>query len=88
MKNGLKKRIKYCNELEKDLFENCSNYVVSKAKIKEKIEELEKEQHENQKKLYRAIDFLWEAEIEKQSDKIIENMKIRDILQSLLEEEE
>ena len=25
--------------LEKDLFENCSNYVISKQKIKDKIEE-------------------------------------------------
>ena len=37
LKKGLEKRIKYCNELEKDLFENCSNYVVSKDKIKAKI---------------------------------------------------
>lgn len=39
-KNALIKRIKYCNELEKDLFENCSNYVVSKDKIREEIEEI------------------------------------------------
>lgn len=39
-KNALIKRIKYCNELEKDLFENCSNYVVSKDKIKKEIEEI------------------------------------------------
>jgi len=31
----LKSRIKYTNELEKDLFENCSNYVVPKSKIKQ-----------------------------------------------------
>lgn len=36
-KKALGKRITYCNELEKDLFENCSNYVISKDKIKEKI---------------------------------------------------
>jgi len=39
-KNALIKRIKYCNELEKDLFENCSNYVVSKDKIRKEIEEI------------------------------------------------
>lgn len=38
-KKALGKRITYCNELEKDLFENCSNYVISKQKIKDKIEE-------------------------------------------------
>mgnify|MGYP006974371424 CR=1 FL=1 len=32
-------KIEYTNKLEKDLFENCSNYVVSKDKIKAKIEE-------------------------------------------------
>lgn len=39
-KKALAKRITYCNELEKDLFENCSNYVVPRQKIKDKIEEL------------------------------------------------
>ena len=34
-KKALIKRIKYCNELEKDLFESCSNYVVNKDKIRE-----------------------------------------------------
>ena len=37
----LKSRIKYTNELEQDLFENASNYVIPKSLIKEKIEELE-----------------------------------------------
>lgn len=40
-KKALAKRITYCNELEKDLFENCSNYVVSKQNIKAKIEEID-----------------------------------------------
>lgn len=31
----------YTQQLEKDLFENCDNYVISKQKIKDKIEELE-----------------------------------------------
>lgn len=60
------------------------NYV-SKDKIKAKIEELKKEQLENQKRLRKAIDLLWDTEIEKQSDKICENMEIRKVLQSLLE---
>lgn len=38
-KKGLLKRITYCNELEKDLFENCSKYVIPIQKIKDKIEE-------------------------------------------------
>ena len=39
----LRHRIKYSQELEEDLVENCSNYVVPKSVIREKIEELEKE---------------------------------------------
>ena len=42
-KKALGKRITYCNELEKDLFENGSNYVIPKQKVKDKIEELEEE---------------------------------------------
>ena len=38
-KKELLKRITYCNELEKDLFENCSKYVIPIQKIKDKIEE-------------------------------------------------
>ena len=34
-KKALIKRIKYCNELKKDLFENCINYIVNKDKIRE-----------------------------------------------------
>ena len=41
-KKALGKRITYCNELEKDLFENGSNYVIPKQKVKDKIEELKK----------------------------------------------
>lgn len=36
----------YTEALEKDLFENCSNYVVPKSKIKEKIEELNRQDKE------------------------------------------
>ena len=46
-KKALAKRITYCNELEKDLFENCSNYVISKQKVKDKIEELNKQLEED-----------------------------------------
>ena len=41
-KKALGKRITYCNELEKDLFENSSNYVIPKQKVEEKIEEINK----------------------------------------------
>ena len=41
-KKALGKRITYCNELEKDLFENSSNYVIKKQKVKDKIEELKR----------------------------------------------
>lgn len=34
----LKHRIKYTNELEKDLFENASNYVIPKSKVREIFE--------------------------------------------------
>lgn len=43
LKRMLQRRIKYTQELEQDLFENCSNYVVPKSVIIEKIEELEEE---------------------------------------------
>ena len=39
-KKALGRRITYCNELEKDLFENSSNYVIPKQIVKDKIEEL------------------------------------------------
>ena len=37
----IEQNLKYSHNLEKDLFENCSNYVVSKDKIREKIKEYE-----------------------------------------------
>ena len=46
LKNSLSWRISYCQELEKDLFENCSNYVIPKQIVKDKIETLEKIQKE------------------------------------------
>jgi hypothetical protein len=72
-KKALAKRITYCNELEKDLFENCSNYIVSKQKIKDKIEEI---QEDKTSKYYDM--FLEERDLE---------YTIK-ILQALLESEE
>ena len=43
LKNRLSWRISYCQELEKDLFENCSNYVIPKQIVKDKIEEIQEE---------------------------------------------
>lgn len=37
----IEQNLKYSHNLEKDLFENCSNYVVSKDKIKEELTELD-----------------------------------------------
>jgi len=42
----IERNLKYSHNLEKDLFENCSNYVVSKDKIRKKISVLEKIQSE------------------------------------------
>ena len=42
LKNRLSWRINYCQELEKDLFENCENYVISKDRIKERIKKYAK----------------------------------------------
>jgi len=63
--------------------DNC----ISKDKIKAKIEELGKEQKENKKNLHKAIDLLWDAEIDKITNKILVNLSIRETLQSLLEKE-
>lgn len=41
LQERIKQRIAYTKELEKDLFENSSNYVIPKSKIKEKIEEID-----------------------------------------------
>lgn len=39
LKNLIAHKNAYTKMLEKDLFENCSNYVISKQKVKDKIEE-------------------------------------------------
>lgn len=46
LKNRLSWRINYCQELEKDLFENCENYVINKETILSLIEKLQKESDE------------------------------------------
>ena len=38
----LRHRIKYSQELEQDLFEGCSNYVIPKSVIREKIEQFKR----------------------------------------------
>lgn len=50
-KKALGKRITYCNELEKDLFENGSNYVIPIQTIKDRIEKLNKKEKEELKGL-------------------------------------
>lgn len=42
LKDRLSWRIIYCQELEKDLFENCENFVISKDRIKEQIKKYAK----------------------------------------------
>lgn len=42
LKALIEHNLKYTHNLEKDLFENCSNYVINKDKIKAKIEEYQK----------------------------------------------
>lgn len=37
----------YTKKLEEDLYENASNYIVSKDKIREKIKEIERKSFEN-----------------------------------------
>ena len=66
--------------------ERIRNKFVSKDKIKAKIEELEKEQEDNRKSLYNAVNILNFKEIDKISNRICVNMTISDILRSLLKE--
>lgn len=40
LKELLQKKNNYTHQLEKDLFEGCSNYVIKKDEIREKIKEL------------------------------------------------
>ena len=41
LKEHIRKRIEYTQDLEKDLFENCENYVVNKNKIRNLKEKYE-----------------------------------------------
>ena len=61
---------------------------ISKDKIKAKIEELEKEQEDNRKDLYNAVNNLYFSKMDIISRRIFVNMSIKDILQSLLQKEE
>ena len=72
-KKALGKRITYCNELEKDLFENSSNYVIPKQKVKDKIRHYQ-ELQDNYIKKYDEINEGLQAMIK--------------VLQELLEESE
>lgn len=64
-KKALGRRITYCNELEKDLFENSSNYVIKKQKVKDKIEELKKKVEEltDEKGYWGGSDLLDQIEV-------------------------
>ena len=83
-KKSLIKRIKYCNELEKDLFENCENYVVNKKTIKNRLEKTQKSYKESLKQINLK-------ELEKVDKKIFESIKLeveRELLRNLLQESE
>lgn len=76
----------YAKKLEEDLFENCSNYVVSVQKVKDKIEELNKKEQELQnsinaeeRKDYSDANIGWE---------LMDINIRRETLQELLESEE
>ena len=80
LKENMRKRVTYCNEIEKDLFENCSNYVISKDKIKAKIEEFKQVRDEilrNEKEFNRPM----------MTYDLKRNDYCEKMLQSLLEEE-
>lgn len=82
------KKPKYIIDMKTNKITKLTNDFISKNKIKAKIKELEKEQHKNQKELQKAIDLLWSAEIEKQRNKIIVNLEIRNILEKFLKEKD
>ena len=75
-KKALGKRITYCNELEKDLFENCSNYVIPKQIVKDKIEALKN----NPIKIKQNDKYYFETDAY--------NKIIQQVLQELIEERE
>ena len=60
-------------------------HYIPKSKVREKIEELEKEQEQNRKELDRGLNYLSNEMINSASKKIGINMSIREYLQELLE---
>ena len=75
LKNLIAHKNGYTKKLEKDLFENCNNYVVTIQKVKDKIEELKQEK----KKYGNCLIEMYEDELVNRDIKI---------LQELLESEE
>ncbi len=69
-KKALLKRITYCNELEKDLFENGSNYVIPIQTIKGKIEELKQEKE----KYGNCLIEMYEDELANRDIKILQEL--------------
>ncbi len=67
----------YTKKLEEDLFENCSNYVVSIQKIKDKIKELKQER-------ISKYDYYMGYKIESREQQDID--KKIEVLQELIEE--
>lgn len=63
------------------------NNYISKDKIRKIIQELEKEQEENRKNLSIGIELLSNKIIDKFSDKIIINFRIREYLENILKGE-
>lgn len=62
---AFKQRMEYSHELEKDLFENCSNYVISKDKIRKILDKYamtEITEYDNVVKFYKEIKNLVEGD--------------------------
>lgn len=78
LKNLMAHKNGYTEMLEKDLFENCSNYVISKQKIKDKIEELKKEYNKLDKQVDEYI-----KSVEKDVSTYYENKERISIMQTL-----
>lgn len=70
LKYGLSWRIGYCQDLEKDLFENCSNYVIPIQTIKDKIEELKQEKE----KYGNCLIEMYEDELANRDIKILQEL--------------
>lgn len=68
----------YTKLLEEDLFENCSNYVIPIQKVKDKIEELQKEYNKLDKQVDEYI-----KSVEKDVSTYYENKERISIMQTL-----